>query len=109
MSFSDYEEVTFTREEVDTLPGPVVMEFGAWWCGICRGFQPQAEQAFAGYENVRHIRVEDGPGKRLGRSFRVKLWPTFVFMKDGEVKQLSVRPTQQEVRNGLAAIAGQAG
>jgi thioredoxin 1 len=41
---------------------------------------------------VKHLKVEDGPGRRLGRSFRVKLWPTLVFMRDGiEVARL-VRP-----------------
>jgi thioredoxin 1 len=104
MPFAEYEETTLTREDVDALTGPVVVEFGASWCGICRGFKPQAEAAFAPYENVQHIRVEDGPGKRLGRSFRVKLWPTFVFMRDGQVVQTSVRPSQREVSQGLAAI-----
>lgn len=106
MSFTEYEETTLTREEVDAMQGPVAIEFGATWCGICQGFKPQAESAFAPYSHIRHIRVEDGPGKRLGRSFRVKLWPTFVFMLDGQVVQTSVRPTEREVSEGLAAIAG---
>nr|ALS90177.1 thioredoxin [uncultured bacterium] len=106
MPLTDYEESTLTREEVDTFHGPVVLEFGASWCGICQGFKPQAENAFAPYDHIRHIRVEDGPGKRLGRSFKVKLWPTFVFMLDGKVLQTSVRPTQEEVSQGLAAIGG---
>ncbi len=105
MPFAPYQETTLSREEVDALTGPVVVEFGASWCSICAAFKPLAEAAFAPYEGIRQIRVEDGPGKRLGRSFRVKLWPTFVFMKDGQVVQTSVRPTQDEVRHGLAAIA----
>lgn len=104
MPFAPYEEATLSREEVDALTGPVVVEFGASWCGICATFKPLAEAAFAPYEGVRHIRVEDGPGKRLGRSFRVKLWPTYVFMKDGQVVQIAVRPTVSEVTAGLAAI-----
>jgi thioredoxin 1 len=32
---------------------------------------------------VRHVKVEDGSGRRLGRSFGVKLWPTLVFLRDG--------------------------
>ena len=106
MALAEYEEATLSREEVDALEGPVVIEFGASWCGICRGFTPKAETAFAPYDHVRHMRVEDGPGKRLGRSFRVKLWPTFIFMRDGQVIQTSVRPSQREVSEGLAAIAG---
>ena len=107
MVFTDYEETTLTRDEVDAMQGPVVIEFGASWCGICRGTKPHAEAAFEEYENVRHIRVEDGPGKKLGRSFKIKLWPTFVFMQDGKVVQTAVRPTsEREISEGLAAIAG---
>ncbi len=106
MPLADYEETTLTREEVDGMTGPVVVEFGAASCSICRGFQAQAETAFAPFDHVRHIRVEDGPGKKLGRSFRVKLWPTFIFMQDGKVLQTAVRPSEREVSEGLAAIAG---
>ena len=42
---------------------------------------------------MAHIKVEDGSGRPLGRSYRVKLWPTLVFLRDGvEVARL-VRPT----------------
>jgi thioredoxin 1 len=41
---------------------------------------------------VRHIKVEDASGKRLGRSFRVKLWPTLVFLQDGREVSRLVRP-----------------
>jgi len=33
-------------------------------------------EALSQHAQWRHIRVEDGPGRALGRSFRVKLWPT---------------------------------
>jgi thioredoxin 1 len=41
---------------------------------------------------VRHIKVEDGPGRPLGRSFRVKLWPTLVFLREGREVARLVRP-----------------
>jgi thioredoxin 1 len=103
---SQYHEATITPEDVPQLRGPAVIEFGANWCGICGGFTPHAAAAFEPYPQVQHIRVEDGPGKRLGRSFGVKLWPTFVFLRDGQVVQKSVRPTRTEVERGLSAIVG---
>ena len=54
---------------------------------------------------VRHVKVEDGPGRRLGRSFGVKLWPTLIFMRDGQVVSRVSRPQINEVREGLEAIA----
>jgi thioredoxin 1 len=63
------------------------------------------EDAFAGHESVRHIRIPDARGRRLGRTFGVKLWPTLVFLKDGiEITRL-VRPQEAgPVRQALAAI-----
>jgi thioredoxin 1 len=81
-----------TREEVDAIAGPVVLEFGTSWCGWCRGAQPLIRAALARHEGVKHIKVEDGPGRPLGRSFRVKLWPTLVFLKDGQELARVTRP-----------------
>jgi thioredoxin 1 len=56
------------------------------------------------FPDVRHIKVEDGKGKPLGRSFRVKVWPTLVFLRDGQVAKQTARPESGEVREGLVAI-----
>jgi thioredoxin 1 len=45
---------------------------------------------------VRHIKVEDGKGRPLGRSFRVKLWPTLVYLEGGTEKGRVVRPDSAE-------------
>lgn len=85
-----------TRAEIDSLAGPVVVEFGTDWCGYCRAAQPLLATAFAGFPEVRHLKIEDGPGRPLGRSFRVRLWPTLIFLRDGlEIARL-VRPTSTE-------------
>lgn len=96
-----------TREEIDQTEGPVLLEFGASWCTHCQALAPQlAEMLAADYPNLPHLKVEDGPGKPLGRSFRVKLWPTLVFLRDGQVVKEAVRPRIDEVREGLEAITG---
>jgi thioredoxin 1 len=80
------------RADVDAMEGPVVVEFGTSWCGICRAAQPAIERALASHPAVRHLKVEDGPGRPLGRSFRVKLWPTLDFLRDGKEVERLVRP-----------------
>jgi thioredoxin 1 len=60
------------------------------------------------YPAIRHLNVEDGRGKPLGRSFQVKLWPTLVFMRDGSVVRQTARPSLEEVREGLQAIGTEA-
>ena len=94
-----------TRAEVDALPGATVVEFGSVNCGYCRVAQPLLEQAFAEHPEVGHIKVEDASGRRLGRSFGVKLWPTFVFMKDGREVARLVRPLKADAfREALGRI-----
>jgi thioredoxin 1 len=82
-----------TRTDVDGMTGKVVLEFGAGWCPICQGARPLIDRALAEHASVRHVWVEDGKGKPLGRSFRVKLWPTLVFLLDGREVGRLVRPT----------------
>lgn len=95
-----------TRDEVDTMTGATVLEFGTGWCGWCRAAQPPIAEAFAAYPAVRHLKVEDGPGRPLGRSFGVKLWPTLVFLKDGQELTRVTRPSGPlELREALARIA----
>jgi thioredoxin 1 len=81
-----------TREEIDSTSGAVLLEFGTDWCGHCQSAAAAVAEALAKLPSIEHIKVEDGPGRRLGRSFRVKLWPTLIFLRDGmEVARL-VRP-----------------
>lgn len=94
-----------TREEIDRTDGPVLLEFGASWCPYCRALAPELAGLLREYPGVRHIKVEDGPGRPLGRSFRVKLWPNLVFLRDGQILEQLARPRVEEVRKGLEALA----
>jgi thioredoxin 1 len=82
-----------SRAEVDALSGPVLLHFGTEWCGHCRRAEPLVNAAMADHPAVQHLKVEDGSGRKLGRSFGVKLWPTLVFLRDGQVVEQLVRPT----------------
>lgn len=92
-----YEEEQLTRDEVDALPGPTVVEFGTDWCGYCLAASRFIEPALAERPEVRRLRVEDGRGRPLGRSYRVKLWPTLVFLHDGVEVARVVRPSNRAV------------
>lgn len=81
-----------TRAEVDALPGLTLLEFGTDWCGHCRAAQASVAEALAGHSGLRHIKVEDGPGRPLGRSYRIKLWPTLVLLRNGQEVARVVRP-----------------
>jgi thioredoxin 1 len=95
----------FTRDQVDMLVGASVLEFGTGWCGYCQAARPLIDQVLDEHPEVRHIQVEDGKGKRLGRSFGVKLWPTFVFYRDGSEIGRVVRPRDvHQLRDAMAKL-----
>lgn len=93
------------RAQIDGLAGPAVLEFGAPWCGFCLAAQPLLADAFAAHPQVQHIKVEDGRGRPLGRSYRVKLWPTLIFLDNGKEVARLVRPEDaRAIREALAQI-----
>ena len=90
--------------EVQALPGLVLLEFGTEWCGHCRAAQPLIAQAVAMHPQWQHLKIEDGPGRSLGRHHRVKLWPTLVVLRDGQEVGRRVRPaTLQDVLTVLTS------
>lgn len=98
-----YETVQPERSAVDALPGVVALDFGTNWCGYCQAAASHIDEALAPFASVRHIKVEDGPGRQLGRSFKVKLWPTVVVLKDGQEVARVVRPSgSRELAEALA-------
>lgn len=81
------------RAEIDALTAPVLLEFGVDWCPHCQGAQPAIAAVLAAQPALTHLKIEDGPGRRLGRSFRVKRWPTLILMLGGVELGRVVRPT----------------
>jgi thioredoxin 1 len=93
------------RSEIDALEGAAMLEFGTPWCGHCRFAQPLLAAALADHPEVRHIKIQDGSGRPLGRSFGVRLWPTLVFLRGGREVARLVRPRDAEpIRAALEEI-----
>lgn len=93
---SQYTPESLSRDELKQTRGAMVVEFGTNWCGICRGAQADIKSAMDNHPSVPHVKVEDGKGRRLGRTFGVKLWPTLIFLRDGEEVARVVRPSNSE-------------
>lgn len=97
-----------SRAAVDALDGLTLLEFGAPWCGHCRAAQQPLAQVLAERPALRHLKIEDGPGRPLGRSFRVKLWPTLILLHQGVEIARAVRPTTADAIEQILGDAGQA-
>ena len=99
----DYAENAPTLEQFNGLVGETILEFGTPWCGHCQAAHPAIQEVLTEYPEMSHIKVYDGKGKRLGRAFRVKLWPTLILLRDGKEVARLVRPIHaDEVRQLVA-------
>lgn len=90
----EYSEQAPDISELKALEGWTLLEFGAPWCQHCIAASEAVEQAFRSYKSLAHIKIYDGKGKRLGRLFQVKLWPTLVLLREGKEVSRLVRPTK---------------
>lgn len=102
-----YVERQLSREAADARQGFTLLDFGTEWCGHCLAARAVVDAWVIQHAGIEHIRVEDGPGRALGRSFRVKLWPSLILMRDGEEVARVVRPRVPDDLVPLdAALAG---
>jgi len=93
------------REFLDQRPGATLVEFGAGWCDHCQAAQANIGAAINAYPNIHHIKIEDGKGQRLGRTYAVKLWPTHILLQDGVEIERLVRPlSETSITTALAKL-----
>ena len=88
----DYIPDPIDQAHIDAAEGPLLLDFGTNWCGWCRSARPLVDEIVAAHPLLRHVRIEDGPGRRLGRRYRVRHWPTLVLLSGGEERARVVRP-----------------
>jgi thioredoxin 1 len=87
----EYQEENPTIDQIGKINGYAVLEFGTPWCGHCEAAIPSVRQVLSDRQ-LPHIKVVDGKGKALGRSFKVKLWPTLILLNSGKEIARLVRP-----------------
>lgn len=104
-SNAEYAEETFTFAQISKLSGDTLLEFGAPWCGHCQAASSAINEVVSEHSGLRHIKIYDGKGKRLGRAFKVKLWPTLILLHDGNEVARLVRPLRSdEVRELMSKL-----
>ena len=85
-SVSHLDEATFDQALWDSKV-PILVDFGATWCGPCRMIAPVLEEiAEEQGEAVRIVKVDVDNNPELSNRFGIRNIPTLLFFKGGELK-----------------------
>lgn len=101
---SAYLPAQIERSVIELTSGWLLLDFGTDWCGHCQAARRATAELLSTAQGLRHLCVEDGPGRALGRSFKVKIWPTWVLLKDGQEVARLVRPTHAQQASEFLAV-----
>ena len=92
----EVDDATFDRE-VLRADGPVLVDFGAAWCGPCRRLEPIVEQVAqerAGALKVVKVDIDASP--EVARRYGVRAAPTLIVFRAGERTSQHVGLTNKE-------------
>ena len=80
-------ERTFTQEVLES-PIPVLVNFEAPWCGLCRIIQPLLLQFQAQCgDEIKLVGINADQNFKLSTTYRLKSLPTLLLIENGIVQQ----------------------
>lgn len=94
-------------KEVVKAAVPVVVDFGATWCGPCQALAPHFEKMageFAGKAKLYKVDVDDEGD--LAAQFGVMSVPTILFFKNGKKVDSVTGNNPDAIRKKIAALLG---
>ena len=96
MSTLKTNDQTFDND-ISTNDVPVVVDFGAEWCGPCKVLSPILEELNDEIEGVEFVKLDVDQHPQIAGQNQVMGVPTVVILKDGEVKDRFVGVQPKEV------------
>jgi thioredoxin 1 len=75
------------EQEVLASPIPVLVDFGAPWCGLCQLIQPLLLQFYDRYNSrIKLVKVNADENFKLSTTYRLTNLPTLLLIENGKVR-----------------------
>lgn len=75
------------EQEVLASPIPVLVDFGAPWCGLCQLIQPLLLQFHNRYNSqIKLVKVNADENFKLSNTYRLTNLPTLLLIENGKVR-----------------------
>jgi len=83
----------------------VVVDAYADWCGPCRMIAPVFEELSRSpeYAHIKFIKLDTERAPAVAKQLKIKVMPTFVFLKHGEQVGYVLGASEKSLRQGLDA------
>ncbi|CAD6271642.1 unnamed protein product [Miscanthus lutarioriparius] len=95
------DEWSIQIEEANSAKKLVVIDFTATWCPPCRMIAPVFAELAKKHPSVVFLKVDVDEMKTIAEQFNVEAMPTFLFMKEGDVKDRVVGAAKEELAKKL--------
>ena len=92
--------------EVKQSDQPVLVDFGAEWCGPCRALEPIVEELAQEFDGRLKVgRVDIDQSRQVATQFGIMSVPTLIFFKGGQAvdKVVGLRP-KAELKSKIESL-----
>ena len=91
-----------SKQQVLRSPLPVLVDFGADWCGPCRAIEPVVEKIAEQHAGkVRVVMIDADASAAIAARYRVRALPTVISFVGGQEHKRHMGATSMSVLLGL--------